>query len=90
MRILAFGVLGKARSTFGVNNNARAFLHPPGVHKDAADAQSVGALSESSSLLQSQNVQSIPSEEVTDPDSKLGPQLHQDLKESDSSLNSFQ
>jgi len=44
--MLAFGVLGKSNASFGVNNNARAFLHPPGVHKDNTDALSITSSSE--------------------------------------------
>jgi len=33
VRILAFGVLNKPRGTFTVNDNARAFLHPPGIER---------------------------------------------------------
>lgn len=40
VRILAIGVLNKPRSTFGVNANARALLHPPGIDKDDAPAPS--------------------------------------------------
>lgn len=40
VRILAIGVLNKPRSTFGVNANARALLHPPGIDKDEAPAPS--------------------------------------------------
>ncbi|CAL1701303.1 unnamed protein product [Somion occarium] len=37
VRILAFGVLHKPRSTFRINRNARILLHPPGVEKDVCD-----------------------------------------------------
>jgi hypothetical protein len=33
VRILAFGVLNKARTMF-LNPNAHAFLHPPGIEKE--------------------------------------------------------
>ncbi|KAI0722757.1 hypothetical protein C8Q76DRAFT_835970 [Earliella scabrosa] len=35
VRIIAFGVLSKPRSSFSVNPNARSFLHPPGMTKGA-------------------------------------------------------
>ena len=34
MRILAFGVVAKPRSDVMVNENARIFLHPPGMQGD--------------------------------------------------------
>ncbi|KAI0033750.1 hypothetical protein K488DRAFT_47005 [Vararia minispora EC-137] len=36
VRILAFGVLNKPRGTFTINKNARYFLHPPGIERDAS------------------------------------------------------
>ncbi|KZT05668.1 uncharacterized protein LAESUDRAFT_655602 [Laetiporus sulphureus 93-53] len=36
VRMLAIGVLHTPRASFGLNNNARALLHPPGIEKDAA------------------------------------------------------
>ncbi|KAH8118654.1 hypothetical protein DFH11DRAFT_1568580 [Phellopilus nigrolimitatus] len=40
VRILAFGVLCKPRSTFSINENARTLLHPPGIHRDEEEEAS--------------------------------------------------
>ena len=34
VRVIALGVLNKPRGTSSVNENARLFLHPPGIEKD--------------------------------------------------------
>ncbi|KAH9943234.1 uncharacterized protein BXZ73DRAFT_97285 [Epithele typhae] len=50
VRIIALGVLSKPRSSFSVNQNARAFLHPPGVTKgeDEGASSSARSISEGS------------------------------------------
>lgn len=34
MRILAFGVLNRPRGKYTINDNARIFLHPPGIERE--------------------------------------------------------
>lgn len=40
VRVLAFGVLNRPRGKYTINENARIFLHPPGIEREGFLASS--------------------------------------------------